>query len=59
MLVKLRVSNPVPDMLYGYDRLGAFTRTEHAQFNSMGNTMVANDQNLIYPFFVVKFKGER
>ncbi|KXX83304.1 hypothetical protein MMYC01_200195 [Madurella mycetomatis] len=55
---KLRVSNPVPDMLYGYSRHGAFTRAQQIQFNSMGNAMVANGQNLIYPFFVIEFKGD-
>ncbi|KAK4196192.1 hypothetical protein QBC40DRAFT_287797 [Triangularia verruculosa] len=55
---KLKISNPVPDMLYGYPRNGAFTRPQQAQFNSMGNIMVANSQNLIYPFFAIEFKGD-
>ena len=44
---QLKVSNPLLDMLYGYSR-NAFTRPQQAQFNSMGNAMVANSQNLIY-----------
>ncbi|KAK0624759.1 hypothetical protein B0T17DRAFT_590603 [Bombardia bombarda] len=55
---KLKVSNPVPDMLYGYSRDEAFTRAQQTQFNSMRNTMVANSQNLIYPFFAIEFKGD-
>lgn len=55
---KFKVSNPVPDMLYGYKRHGTFTRAQEAQFNSMGNTMMANSQNLAYPFFVIEFKGD-
>ena len=55
---KLRVSNPVPDMLCGYSRHGTFSRAQQAQSNSMGNTIVANSQNLIYPFFVIEFKGD-
>jgi hypothetical protein len=55
---KLKVSTPVPDMLYGYSRLGAFTEGQQAQFNSMGNEMVANSQDLVYPFFVIKFKAD-
>ncbi|KAG8417266.1 hypothetical protein J3459_012472 [Metarhizium acridum] len=55
---KLKVSNPVPGMIYGYTRNGAFTRAQQTQFNSMGNTMVANSQNMICPFFVIEFKGD-
>lgn len=55
---KLKVSTPVPDMLYGYSRLGAFTDGQQAQFNSMGNEMVANNHDLIYPFFVIEFKAD-
>jgi hypothetical protein len=53
----LKVSNPVPDMLYGYNRHGAFPQ-QQAQLVSMGNTVVANNQDLIYPFFVIEFKGD-
>ena len=55
---KLKVSTPVPDMLYGYNRLGAFTHGHQAQFRSMGNEMAANSQDLIYPFFVIEFKAD-
>ncbi|KAG9228674.1 hypothetical protein BJ875DRAFT_525856 [Amylocarpus encephaloides] len=54
---KLKASTPVPDMLYGYNRLGAFPR-QQAQLRSMGNEMVANAQDLIYPFFVIEFKAD-
>jgi hypothetical protein len=55
---KLKVSTPVPDMLYGYNRLGAFTHGQKAQFRSMGNEMLANSQGLIFPFFVIEFKAD-
>jgi hypothetical protein len=54
---KLKVSNPVPDMLYGYTRSGAFPQHQ-AQLISMGTDMVANNQGLLYPFFVIEFKGD-
>ncbi|KAF4632617.1 hypothetical protein G7Y89_g5508 [Cudoniella acicularis] len=54
---KLKVSTPVPDMLYGYNSIGAFPK-QQAQPRSMGNEMVANSQDLIYPFFVVEFKAD-
>jgi hypothetical protein len=45
-------------MLYGYNRLGAFTHGQQAQFRSMKNEMAANSQDLIYPFFVIEFKAD-
>lgn len=54
---KLEVSIPSPDMLYGYNRLGAFPQ-QSAQLRSMGNEMVANTQGLVYPFFVIEFKAD-
>ncbi|KAF2185811.1 hypothetical protein K469DRAFT_707477 [Zopfia rhizophila CBS 207.26] len=54
---KLKVSNPVPDMLYGYNRRGAFPQ-QQVQLISMGTETVANNQGLMYPFFVVEFKGD-
>jgi len=52
--LKLKVSTPVPDMLYGYNRNRAFHQ-QQAQLLSMGTDMVANSQGLIYPFFVIEF----
>jgi hypothetical protein len=54
---KLKVSTPVPDLLYGYSRTGAFHQ-QQAQFPSMGNEMVANSNGLVYPFFVIEFKAD-
>ncbi|KAM3068371.1 hypothetical protein ACMFMF_009186 [Clarireedia jacksonii] len=54
---KLKVSTPIPDMLYGYNRPRAFPR-QQAQLRSMGNEMVANTQSLVYPFFVIEFKAD-
>ncbi|KAK0723976.1 hypothetical protein B0T21DRAFT_372923 [Apiosordaria backusii] len=52
-----KVSNPVPDMLYGYTSDGAFTGPQEAKLFSMNN-MVANSLNLISPFFAIEFKGD-
>ncbi|TGJ78378.1 hypothetical protein E0Z10_g10387 [Xylaria hypoxylon] len=55
---KLKISNPIPDMLYGYSRHHAFPN-QQTQLISMGNEMngTANSQSLMYPFFVIEFKG--
>ncbi|KAL2757741.1 hypothetical protein ACRALDRAFT_2016829 [Sodiomyces alcalophilus JCM 7366] len=55
----LKISTPVPDMLYGYNRHKAFPQ-QQAQLISMGTEMVATNQyqGLLYPFFVVEFKGD-
>ncbi|KAL7938256.1 hypothetical protein V8C35DRAFT_291401 [Trichoderma chlorosporum] len=53
---KLKVSKPVPDMLYGYNRREAFPQ-QHPQLLSMETQPIANDQGLLYPFFVIEFKG--
>ncbi|KAK3371258.1 hypothetical protein B0T24DRAFT_595093 [Lasiosphaeria ovina] len=53
----LKVSNPVPDMLYGYNRHGAFPQ-QQSQLVSMEREPRANNQGLIYPFFVIEFKGD-
>jgi hypothetical protein len=55
---RLKVSGPIPDMLYGYNHIAAFTGAQRSQLSALGNTMVANNQNLVCPFFVVEFKGD-
>ena len=52
----LKVSTPVPDMLFGYTD-EAFPQ-QQIQLISMGNEIVANSQSLIYPFFVIEFKAD-
>jgi hypothetical protein len=52
----LKVSSPIPDMLYGYNCHTAFPQ-QQAQIVSMGNEPMANTEGLIYPFFVIEFKG--
>ncbi|KAK0612678.1 hypothetical protein B0T17DRAFT_610709 [Bombardia bombarda] len=56
----LRISYPIPDMLYGYDRHHAFPN-QQTQLISMGNGMngTANSHGLMYPFFVIEFKSNR
>lgn len=51
------VSNPVPDILYGYDRIRAFPQ-QQAQLQSMGDEILANSGTMLYPFFVIEFKGD-
>lgn len=53
---KLKVSTPVPDMLYGYNR-SAFPK-QQVQLISMGSEVVANNQDLLYPFFAIEFKAD-
>ncbi|OAA62644.1 hypothetical protein SPI_04184 [Niveomyces insectorum RCEF 264] len=57
---KLRVSTPVPDLLYGYSRYGAFSPQQQTQLIAMGTDVLATNQaqSLLYPFFVVEFKGD-
>ncbi|KAH6624161.1 hypothetical protein B0J18DRAFT_169615 [Chaetomium sp. MPI-SDFR-AT-0129] len=51
-----KVSTPVPDMLYGYHRK-AFPQ-QQTQLISMGTEMLGNNEGLMYPFFVIEFKGD-
>lgn len=53
----LRVSTPVPDMLYGYKPRPGFPN-QQAQLIAMGTEPIANTQDLLYPFFLIEFKGE-
>jgi hypothetical protein len=46
---KLKVSNPMPDMLYEYKSIEAFPQ-QQGQLRSMRKEMIANSQGLIYPF---------
>lgn len=55
---RFRVSNPVPDILYGYSCQTAFTEAQQGQFYAMGTSMFANSQSLIYPFFAIEFNGD-
>ncbi|OAA68504.1 hypothetical protein SPI_00699 [Niveomyces insectorum RCEF 264] len=58
---RLRVSTPIPDMLYGYDRQGAFPKLQQqTQLISMGTTVRATHQfqSLLFPFLVVEFRGD-
>jgi hypothetical protein len=55
----LKVSTPVPDMLYGYSRHAAFPQ-QQSQLISMGSEAdgAANNRGLMYPFLVIEFKGD-
>lgn len=54
---RAKVSNPTPDMLYGYNRYRAFP-AHQAKLHNMENEMRANTQSLMYPFLVVEVKAE-
>jgi hypothetical protein len=53
-----KVSTPIPDMLYGYNRQAAFLPHHHDQLSEMGLEMAANTTDLICPFLVVNFYGD-
>ncbi|KAK5626530.1 hypothetical protein RRF57_002245 [Xylaria bambusicola] len=55
---KSKVSTPVPDILYGYNFTKAFVNKRRQLLASGVAIMPANHQGVIYPFFVVEFKGE-
>ena len=50
-----RISTPKPDLIYGYRR-DVFSLQQNSILWSMGDEMVANSQDLLYPFFVVEQK---
>ncbi len=54
---RLKVSLPVPDVLYGYNSIKTFPQHQD-HLRSMGNEMVANVQDLVYPFFVIEFQAD-
>ena len=54
---KFKVSTPWPDMLYGYNHIKAFPQ-QQSQIRSIGNEIMANTQNLMYPFFIIEFKAD-
>jgi hypothetical protein len=54
----VRVSTPMPDMLFGYKRDVAFSWQQQRQILNMGSEMLANKDDMMYPFFVVEFKGD-
>ncbi|KAF5007161.1 hypothetical protein FDECE_6514 [Fusarium decemcellulare] len=53
-----KLSNPVPDMLYGYNRPQAFSNNQRTQISTTGNSAVANSEGLLCPFFAIEFKGD-
>ncbi|KAI0871139.1 hypothetical protein GGS24DRAFT_504102 [Hypoxylon argillaceum] len=53
---KPRVSNPVPDMLYGYTT-EAFSQRQQ-QIVCRGPEMLANHACLLFPFFVIELRGD-
>ncbi|MCJ1462007.1 hypothetical protein MMC07_000607 [Pseudocyphellaria aurata] len=54
---KFKISNPQPDLLYGYGRLNTFPQRE-LQLRTMGYELSANISRLIYPFLLIELKGD-
>ncbi|KAM5362207.1 hypothetical protein ACJZ2D_012647 [Fusarium nematophilum] len=52
-----RLSIPVPDMFYGYNRSYGFDPAQRAQISAGGNALVANNDGLLCPFFAIEFKA--
>ncbi|KAF7874903.1 hypothetical protein EAF04_002077 [Stromatinia cepivora] len=53
-----KISNPCPDMLYGYRRTSAFPQQQQLQLCNLGNEMAVNSHDLLYPFFVIEFTAD-
>lgn len=57
---KFKISTPSPDILYGYQRAGAFRDPrQRSQVIDMELEPLANAEQLMYPFLAVEFKGSR
>ncbi|OBT65449.1 hypothetical protein VE03_06022 [Pseudogymnoascus sp. 23342-1-I1] len=56
---ELRISIPVPDILYGYNLFGAFTDGEQTQIYHMATSPVfGNNDGLMFPFLAIEQKGD-
>ncbi|KAM0209713.1 hypothetical protein ACHAQD_011054 [Fusarium lateritium] len=55
---KFKISTPIPDMLYGYNRSNAFNPEQQDWIATTGSSACANNEGLLYPFFAVEFKGD-
>jgi hypothetical protein len=54
----LAVSQPKPDIIYGH-KMEAFTSTQRQQLRAINQKeWTANEDALIYPFFVIELKGQ-
>ncbi|KAI0398977.1 hypothetical protein F4802DRAFT_83435 [Xylaria palmicola] len=53
---EIRISRPVPDLLYGYNDVTAFPQ-QQAQVEALREEQAATKSFLMYPFLVVEFKG--
>ncbi|KAN0068852.1 hypothetical protein V8E54_013021 [Elaphomyces granulatus] len=66
---KFKLVTPVPDVLYGFNRVHAFTQRQQTLLQllvavvlvvkrEMNNEMVANSQGLLYPFFSIEYEAD-
>ncbi|KAF9768791.1 hypothetical protein IL306_013854 [Fusarium sp. DS 682] len=53
----LKLSIPVPDILYGY-RFSALETDHRTEITASGNFAFANNEGLVCPFFAIEFKGD-
>jgi hypothetical protein len=53
-----KISTPIPDMLYGYNRSNAFEQDRQNWIATTGSSACANNEGLLYPFLAVEFKGD-
>ena len=53
----LQLTNPIPDMIYGYEAENSFTEGQRALLPFMGQENPVNSVNLMLPFLVIEFKG--
>lgn len=56
-ILNLKITNPIPDMLFGYREATAFPQ-RFAQFDFWSNELEANSQGLICPFLIIEFKAD-
>ncbi|KAF4467234.1 hypothetical protein FALBO_5892 [Fusarium albosuccineum] len=53
-----RVSQPVPDIICGYNLSGAFIPRQRQQLAKMDRVMSANSETLVLPFLILECKGD-
>ncbi|SPJ78207.1 uncharacterized protein FTOL_06596 [Fusarium torulosum] len=53
-----KISTPIPDMLYGYNRSNAFEQEQQNWIATTGGSACTNSEGLLNPFFAAEFKGD-
>ncbi|RDA88859.1 hypothetical protein CP532_5506 [Ophiocordyceps camponoti-leonardi (nom. inval.)] len=55
---RYKITNPAPDMLYGYRRRVSLTTRQQLCLSSVEADGLANSNGLVFPFLVVEFKAD-